>query len=358
MLPRLLHVIDRLERFGGTPTKLANSSRSLRGLIDCSFFCTDALGGMGQELIEDGFDVESASSGRFDLAVVFRLIRRIKRNRPDVIVSHFLKATIVSRLAGLLTGVPVLTYHHGNIQKPLPFRIIDRLTLPLTKRHLVNSNYTRGLIAKRYALAESQIDVLYPYVPAFDGAAPQRSRTRGSFLIGNIAGLNNYKGQDVLLRAFALVQGRYPESRLVIAGEGPRRAELTRLASELLPQGSYSFLGSVKDVKSLLDSLDVFVFPSVDEGFGIAAVEAMLRGVPVIVSDAGALPEIISNDVNGLVVPANREEELAAAIMKLLADRDLAERLSTAAAGDAHQRFSVDSLTAEVRYWTRFLSGL
>jgi len=137
------------------------------------------------------------------------------------------------------------------------------------------------------------------------------------------------KGANVLVGAMPSVLRAHPEAKLVVAGDGYYKEELTRIASSMGLSEKVHFAGYVSDemLQMLYRCASVAVFPSIYEPFGIVALEAMASGCPVIVSDVGGLSEIVDNEVNGLKVPVNNSDALASAIARLLGDHDLRERL-------------------------------
>jgi len=130
------------------------------------------------------------------------------------------------------------------------------------------------------------------------------------------------KGIRFLLEAAAQLKPRFPDLKVVLAGDGFERPELTRLAADLGIAQDVTFLGWVPntDLPPYYRAAAVSVIPSLEEGFGIPAAEAMGCEVPVVASDAGGLPEVVENGVTGLVVPRGDPDALAKAIGTLLQD--------------------------------------
>jgi glycosyltransferase involved in cell wall biosynthesis len=142
-------------------------------------------------------------------------------------------------------------------------------------------------------------------------------------LIVSVARLDDEKGGEWLLRALPHV-GR--GAHLALVGEGPRLAEWRALCASLGIASRVHFLGLRLDVEQILAAASVVVAPSIcDEGFGLAALEGMAAGRPVVVTDSGPMPEIVEGA--GLVVPKRDEIALAAALDRLLHDDLLARRL-------------------------------
>jgi glycosyltransferase involved in cell wall biosynthesis len=159
-----------------------------------------------------------------------------------------------------------------------------------------------------------------------------------------VANLRPEKAHEVLLRAAAMLAPARPELRLLIAGDGPRAAELHGLAASLGIDDRVEFLGHVDDVPSLLGRAGAFVLPSRSEAFPNAAMEAMASGLPVVASAVGGLLDLIDHGRTGLLVPVDDAGAFAAAIDQLMADPERAARIGAAAREDMMARYSFDRM--------------
>lgn len=180
---------------------------------------------------------------------------------------------------------------------------------------------------------------------------PPRGPDARILMIGRV---NGWKGQDVLVRAVALLRERGVDVPVTIAGDsypGQERYwdELTALVDELGVRDLVDLPGFVADVGRRLDEATIFVLPSVrPEPFGLALVDAMGRGLPSVASDAGGPQDIVRNGETGLLVPPGDPGALADAIGRLAVDPDLRDRLGRAGAEDVRRRFSIDRVADEV----------
>jgi colanic acid/amylovoran biosynthesis glycosyltransferase len=138
------------------------------------------------------------------------------------------------------------------------------------------------------------------------------------------------KGHDVTIRSVARLRERGRDVRLTIAGAGPELRSLQRLVDELHLGGAVEFVGSASEdeVITLLRTADAFVLASRFEALGVAYMEAMALGIPTIGTDAGGVGEVITHGHDGLLVPPNDEERLAAAISRLMDDPESRRRLA------------------------------
>ncbi len=132
-----------------------------------------------------------------------------------------------------------------------------------------------------------------------------------------VAHLREQKGHDDLLRAFAFVRTRIPQARLRLVGDGPLAPSLKELARTLDLEANVRFEGAVEDVWPLLSEANVFVLASRYEPLGIAVMEAMAAGLPVVATSVGGLPELVTPHRNGTLVPPGNVEALGQAIIDL-----------------------------------------
>jgi glycosyltransferase involved in cell wall biosynthesis len=152
------------------------------------------------------------------------------------------------------------------------------------------------------------------------------------------------KGIRFLLEAAAALQGKYSDLQVIVAGDGFERPELEALARTLGIASRTHFLGWVPNdqLPPYFRSCAVSVIPSLEEGFGIPAAEAMGCEAPVVASDAGGLPEVVTDGVTGIVFPKGDSQALARALDRLLADRDLRLEMGRRGRERAVERFSWD----------------
>jgi glycosyltransferase involved in cell wall biosynthesis len=163
-------------------------------------------------------------------------------------------------------------------------------------------------------------------------------------VIGHVGALDDrHKGQAILLDAFTRLAADYPGARLVLVGEGKDREALRRQANG---DSRIHFAGYQSDVGSWIAAMDIFAFPSREEGLGSSVLDAMAHGVPVVVAPVGGLPELAGRNERGLVMDRLDAASLESAIRALLSDAALRMRLVKAAREFA-LRHNVDEMTGE-----------
>lgn len=279
--------------------------------------------------------------GKLDLRGAWRFVALVRRLRPHVLHAHLFHANLAARLLGRLAGARrVVSTVHVVERRPLRLRFaLERLTARLDDRTGCVSHAVATFARARLGAAPGRLRVVHNgvdlarYAAGRPGSAPgapgapgdDRAAARAmlglpadGLVIGAVGRLDAQKGLDALVRAFARLQAPPGAATLVLAGAGPEEARLRALVASLGLAGRVVFLGHRQDVPRVLAALDVFCMPSRWEGFGLALVEAMAAGVPVVVTAVDSLPEVLADA--GVLVPPDDVGALARALDDLLAD--------------------------------------
>jgi glycosyltransferase involved in cell wall biosynthesis len=240
----------------------------------------------------------------------------------------------------------------------VPLLLSRRIGFPLKKNRISRARYrtvTRFLPNSK-AVAQSLLDsgIHHYWISVVnegvEALPPTSSESRAAarkfyairdeeFLFGCVSVFVHEKGQRHLIEAMPRIRKTYPEARLLLAGDGACRAELESLAEHLKQKDAILFPGFVQNVDAVYAALDAFVFPSEFEGLGTALQTAMALALPCVSTERGALGEVVENNRTALVAEPNAEE-FTAAMIRLIADAVLRERLGTAARAEIQQRFS------------------
>ncbi|MEI4769572.1 glycosyltransferase [Psychrobacillus sp. FJAT-51614] len=170
------------------------------------------------------------------------------------------------------------------------------------------------------------------------------AETDEKVIVGTVKALEDKYGIADLVRGFALFHKEFPNSELIITGDGPQRAEYEQIAKDLGIDEVTTFTGRVPntEVPNVIRKMSIFAVPSTEdsESFGVAAVEAMACGVPVVVSNVGGLPEVVVQDVTGIVTDKNSPDQLAAAFKKLARNSDLRAAMGKAGVEHVKEHYS------------------
>jgi glycosyltransferase involved in cell wall biosynthesis len=274
-----------------------------------------------------------------------RLVARFVRNRPTIVHTHLVHAEVYGQLAGALTGVPIriLTKHGFNEFRENPgFGLGDRAIATLAHAHIaISRGLARYLEDVEGFDGESFEIVHYGIEP--NGPMHAFAATEPRLLC--VGRLIPIKGHLVLLRALAEARRNVPNLQLDIAGRGPLEPALRALAKELGIDDAVRFLGFVSPVQRAIEEAAIVVVPSMGEGFGMVALEAMERGRPVVAADIGGLGELVEHEVTGLLVPPGEASPLAQALERLGGDLELAARMGEAGRRRALERFLQERCT-------------
>ncbi len=314
-----------------------------------------ATGEVAKWLERERVPVRSLGSrSRLGLGDARRLVRVCREERVELIHAHLVRAIHLAAKAAPHAGVRAVVATVHDIQAMLGWwrlRAMRRAAPGLDAVACV-SEAARADFVARVGVAPERCRVIPNGVdPArfegpFDRSGARRSLgvDEDAFLILSLGRLRPEKGHDTALRAAIEIAKGEPKARVRIVGDGPERGRLSQLASSLGLDPRTTFAGHRDDVPAILAAADCLVAPSRFEGFGLAVAEAMAAGLPVVASDAGALPELIEDDVTGLVVPPDQPPELARAVLRVLRDRELTAGLAENARARVRERFSLDAM--------------
>jgi glycosyltransferase involved in cell wall biosynthesis len=161
-----------------------------------------------------------------------------------------------------------------------------------------------------------------------------------------IANFNAYKRHADVIEATALIVGRRPRFKLVLFGDGPEQASIERLVSQRHLERNVVLAGARLDAAELLPGFDLSVLASSKEGFPNALMESMARGVPVVATRVGGVPELVRDAQDGRLVDVARPDQLAAAILELLDAPELRRRMGAAGSARVRELFSAETMVA------------
>lgn len=324
---RVLHVVERLEAAGGTPRKLMYLAKHAdRGTIDHRVLSL-LPGDLDADFRALGVQVDVAHSTA-PHRVIVALIRQMQTGQVDVVATHFLRSLVCGSVATRLFRVALIHNEHGPALKPSVERIRRSTLGRLMKRNCMqasdaivcNSAYTAATIRQRYTSVQDRLHVIHnPVESRVSGFAELSAReVSGRITLGHVGGMIPVRDQATLLRAVKHLRDAGIDAVLELIGDGPSRGELELLTGQLGLREYVRFLGYRKDLTDILSRIDVYVNPAIAEGFGIAVVEAMLAGIPVVLADAGAHRELVAGGAVGVLYRPRDAADLCLRIQELL----------------------------------------
>ncbi len=351
----ILHVFSTLPIGGAEDrlrTLLLNMDRDRFHPVVC---CIGEKGVIGDEIESFGFEVISLGRmkhRRWDWRIVRDLISIIRDRKIDLMHTQLYHANMYGRLAAFRAGVPVVITE-CNVYKTYKFKrkVINRFLGKRTDRVIAVSNSVRDYVLERDGLDPAKVTVvnngvdITRFKPATNQEKVEIRRSLGIDpdleLLGTVSRLSSQKGHTYLLKAFASTLEAFPDLKLLIVGSGSLEEELKREAAGLDLIDSVRFLGARRDVPEILKALDIFVMPSLWEGFPRALLEAMATGLPVVAARVGGVPDAIEDRVSGLLVEPTDVDGLADSVSAVLTDSALAMKLGNNAREVVEGSFSV-----------------
>ena len=289
-----------------------------------------------------------------DEAAVRELAAYLRREEIDLLHAHMYRAEVVGARAAVAAGTAVVmaTVHSSRVRSPEDVAALAALT-PVMDRLIVPSAAIEAKVRAEgrgfasFSIVPNGVDLARFDLPA--GAFTLRREFGipvGAPLLGVVARLEAEKGHRYLIEAMPAILRGAPETWLVIVGDGSLDAAL-RAQAAALPRPARDrivFTGRREDVAAITGEIDIAVLPSLREAQGISILEAMARRKPVVASAVGGIPEVLTDGVDGLLVPPADPRSLAAACIRLACSPEERARLGEAGRATVEARFSLDAM--------------
>ena len=279
----------------------------------------------------------------WDLSAAWALARIIHRGSVDIVHTHSSIDAWVGGLAARLAAIPVVRTRHVSIRIRRRLNPVYRW---LADRVITSGEAIRSLVIEAGVRPERAVAIpagvdLAEFSRAGDGDAVRARLGLSRPVVGSVAMFRGSKGHASLLDAFASVHARHPSARLLLVGDGIRRAWVEGLAKEQGLSAAVHFTGFRSDVPDLLHAMDCFVLASTrTEGVPGSLLQAFAAGVPAVASAIGGIPEVIADRKSGLLVRPDDPAALAEAIEAVIADPAAAAARARAARALVERRFS------------------
>jgi glycosyltransferase involved in cell wall biosynthesis len=292
---------------------------------------------------------------RTDLAAARRFTDIVRDTRPDVIHAHSSKAGVLARLQRLVNmHVPLVYTPHlysfassfASGAQRLAYREIERALAPLASRVICVCEQEAELA--RAIGPKDRVRLVYNGVAAAPPGEPADPRISELSRIGPvvcaIALLHRRKGLETLIAAAPSILASHPSAQFAIWGDGPELHRLQAHAARLGVEHAVHFLGLCADPIAALRDAHVFVHPALAEAFPYVILEAMSAGKPIVASDVGGIGEALIDGHSGVLVPPGESARLAEAVVELLANGAMAERIGAGALARFESHFSLTQM--------------
>jgi sugar transferase (PEP-CTERM/EpsH1 system associated) len=354
---RILHVISYMGR-GGAEMGILKLIDGLGEKFE-QRICT--MRGYDASFVRSNFSEEKmyvAGSPALKLQFpLFRLVRILRQYCPHIVHTRNWGA-IEAVVAAKLAGVPVVIHSEHGYEVdmfaglPMRRRLFRRAAYAMGDAVFALTKELRNFHARQAWVSPESIGVIYNGVDTERFAPCEKTRLTmrkelglpgQSFVIGSVGRLVPIKDHATLLKAAALLAGKGIDVRVLLVGQGPEREKLEHLAAEPL-RGKVCFAGDSGRVPEMLNAMDVFVLPSLNEGMSNTLLEAMASGLPVLATNVGGNPEIVQDNADGCLFKPGDVHWLADKLKQLAGDPGLAHQLGTAARNRAMNSFSLSRM--------------
>ncbi len=292
------------------------------------------------------------------ILAIYPLIKIIISERIDIIHTHLIHASLIGMLAGRLFThrACIVTRHYSDfayLYKGYFIRLLDRISLSLAHKIIAISGACKKVLVEKDSVQESKITVVYNGIDLghFDANFLQKNITKSMFginertlIIAQIGTFHHRKGHFYSFQAIQQLKKIYPNFRFLVIGEGELKGYLIKLCTSLRIEDKVIFLGYRRDIPQILNTIDILIQPSLEEGFGITLLEAMAARKVVIANNIGGIPEVIDNGVSGFLVAPKDTDSLTAKIEEILSNFDKYKNIRENARNKVEKEFTIQKM--------------
>jgi L-malate glycosyltransferase len=300
----------------------------------------------------EGFRVRAVSPGLARAKAARAIAAALRETRANIVHAHEAHALTAAWLASASKHAGVAASRRVALplaRTPLALnRYLTSSRVIAVSKFVAESVINSGIDRKLVSVVYDGVEISPPISEVVRAKARERLNiSKDKRLFGCVGYLLPEKGQELLIRAWPAVRKQSSQCRLILAGDGPIRWNLEALARQLHVADSIVFAGFVDSVAEVYAALDAFLFPSHAEPLGSSMLTAMAHGLATIAQARGAVPEVITDGENGLLVDGPNADEFSAVILRLIQEPDLARRLGAAARQTIETRFSAGHMVEE-----------
>lgn len=328
---------------GGSETKIYNIARLInKQLVDIDVIFLYEEGPISSKLKDININTYVLDLNKNGyLSTVKTLFKLMKEEKYELVYVFGYKMNFLVRFIYYLgTKVDIYTAVESTRNNKRKIEnILDKVTSRSVKKYVCISKDVVNVTINRDKIDSKKVKLIYNGIDCKSFESNLSKKESLSYLniesledqdiiIGTVGNLREAKGHVYLIKALKILKDRgYKNIKCVLVGDGELRENLQNLTKVLDLEEHVTFLGSRNDVNYIIPCFDVFVIPSLWEGFGLAAVEAMVSKVPVIASNVGGLKEVIEDNISGLLSESGNEKDLSDKIELLIKDETLREKI-------------------------------
>lgn len=295
-----------------------------------------------------------------NLFEIFKLNQFIKKNKIDIIHTSLLKAALFAGIIYIIRPIKIIStvnnkviYPKISFYKEVLYKYIYKYLNRNIKLFMTKSISVKDELVKIGVTSEKVIPIINGINLSNMKKPPQESInvlkkefqiSKKNFILGNIGRYSYQKGQDLIIKAMPAVIDKYPNTLLLLIGEGEAYQELKELIKRLKLTSSVILTGKRSDISSLLSILDLFVFSSRYEGFPNALLEAMAFGVPVISTDVGGNKELLKKNKSGIIIKNEDVKSIIEGVATFRKKRKFYERIAREVSGNIRKKYNIQSI--------------
>ena len=357
---KVLHLVEGLET-GGRENVIASIARGInREKYDLEVWAVAYGGKVADDLRRDGIEVRVLNVTTYRNPFnIFKLASLIKKSSADIVHTHGYYASTLGRIAAKVSGAKVIINHVHSTYFEYKKRHIfmEKMLGSFTDRVICCSNAVEEFVRGYEGIKPSKTIVIYngvdenKFVSGID--VPEKKKElnikAGDSSVGIVASLVPNKGHKYLFLAADEILSRFPGVKFLVVGDGSYRGDLEEEAKRLRIDPEVIFTGTREDVPQVLAVMDIFVLPTCyREGLGLAVIEAMAAGKPVVASNIGGISEAVEEGVNGILVPPNDAKALANAVISLFEDKEKLVRMGNEGQRICREKFSAGEMVSKI----------
>lgn len=270
---------------------------------------------------------------KFNPIIIVSILKLIREISPDIIHTHLFQPRIYATIAHIFSKRPVLITQKHSIVNPKKhhiFILFEMISIWMNDKVIAISESVKKSLKKYELISENKIFVLpncIDYKKFNNKTEREIIQNKKEIVIGTVGRLEIEKGTKYLLLAMKIILTSFPNARLEIIGDGSQYKELKEFSKKLGISNSVIFFGKFADVIPFYNKMDIFVLPSILEGFGIVLLEAMAAEVPVIATDVDGIKEVVIDGECGILVPPKNPEAIANSVTRLIENPQLTNKI-------------------------------
>jgi len=301
-----------------------------------------------------------------DFVLPVKMARLFRKEEIDIIHSNNWSTFAESAAARWIAFTPAMLHAQHGLEmndteaflkmKRYKRNMMRRTLTYFTDQIVTVSNATKKFVCDEWKTPEKKVKTIYNGVDFISLTSPFNLRKKvrknlgideDDLVIGSVGRLMKVKNYPSLIKAFASLSVKNPNLKLMLIGDGPEKEYLTALIKGFYLDDKAMLLGHRSDVRELLVAMDIFILPSFSEGISISLLEAMAASLPVVVTEVGGNPEVIENNISGIIVPPDDSEVLANVMWQLVNQTVRRQNLGVHARNRVEKKFNLNRCVKE-----------